>query len=338
MHSMLIARHVARAAAFAVCLAALAAQAERGHQYTLVPITPDATGGGTARGVNDRGDVVGVTVTPGGSGFFSGVAHAFQWRNGTREALAEGSGKSSSAWAVNESGVVAGSIDGTATLWKDGQATSLQFPGEALAINARGDVAGRYWTGGARFAGQEHAFLFRDGVLFDLPALGSFAWATAINEGGVIAGFSQVGNTNVTHAVMWKDMAVTDLGTLGGPQSRALAINDRGDIAGTAEDAAGAFWLVRWNANGGQAEKLLNHHLPNAMNNAGAIVGSDQLTGAGFLYDRGSVTYLTDLPEMKAAGWTAFTPWAINDRGWIVGNAWKPGTAFAGTALLLIPR
>lgn len=70
----------------------------------------------------------------------------------------------------------------------------------------------------------------------------------------------------------------------------------------------------------------------------GAIVGSDQVTGAAFLYEDGAVTALMDLPEMRAAGWTAFTPWGINDRGWIVGSAWKPGIAFSCTALLLIPK
>ena len=337
MYRLSFARHAARAVALTACVAALAAQADRGHEYALVALTPDSAGGGIARAVNNRGDVAGITVTPGSGGFFSSVPHAFLWQNGTRVELGAGAGKSV-AWAVNESGIVAGSVDGIATTWSAGQATSLQIPGEALAIDPRGEVVGRYWTGGALFAGEEHPFLFRDGVLFDLPGLGSTGWATAINASGTVAGFSQVGNTNVTHAVMWRDLAVTDLGTLGGNQSRALAINDRGDIAGTAQDAAGAFWMVRWNANGGAVEKLAAHYLPNAMNNRGAIVGSDQLTGSAFLYEDGTITMLMDLPEMKAAGWTAFTPWGINDRGWIVGSAWKPGIAFSGTALLLVPK
>lgn len=40
---------------------------------------------------------------------------------------------------------------------------------------------------------------------------------------------------------------------------------------------------------------------------------------------------------MRAAGWQTFTPWGINERGWIVGTGWKPGAPFWGTALLLIP-
>jgi len=39
---------------------------------------------------------------------------------------------------------------------------------------------------------------------------------------------------------------MTDLGTLGGATSRALAINDRGQIVGEAETAAGVTHALQW--------------------------------------------------------------------------------------------
>jgi probable HAF family extracellular repeat protein len=77
------------------------------------------------------------------------------------------------------------------------------------------------------------------------------------------------------HAVLWADGTMTDLGTLGGAESNALAINDAGQLAGAAETATGAWHAVLWAGGaptdlgtlGGSRSAAL------ALNNAGQVAG-----------------------------------------------------------------
>ena len=82
----------------------------------------------------------------------------------------------------------------------------------------------------------------------DLGTLGGpFSWATGINNRGWVDGFSTTPGENCTpptpgcndHAFSWRDGAMTDLGTFGGPNSGAgfwgRRPNERGQIAGGAQ-------------------------------------------------------------------------------------------------------
>lgn len=307
-------------------------------QWSVVELTPDSPGGGSASDVNNRGDVVGQTLRQTGPLPFGFTPTAYVWRNGVREDIGSGAGRSSVASAINDKGTIVGAVDGTAYMWKDGVATSLHIAGNAVDINKGEQIAGTYWTGGAIGSGQERPFVMRDGVLFELPMLGtSGAGVGALNDKGVVVGYGLAPATSTTHAVLWQDLAIRDLGTLGGRDSFADRINNHGVIVGRSQDASGARFMARWNVGGGPIEKLQAGFVPFGINDHGAIVGSDQNTGIAFLYEDGVVTNLLELPAMKAGGWKAFTPRAINDHGWIVGTAWKPGVAFWGTAVLLMP-
>jgi probable HAF family extracellular repeat protein len=319
-----------------VCLLSSVAFAERARQWTVVEITPDSPGGGYARALNNAGDVVGGTLTL--QGIFSVIGDAYVWRHGVRQDIGSAAGRDTATWDINERGTIVGTADGIATRWVEGVASSLQVVGQARGINARGDIVGQFWTGGALGSGNDWPFLFRDGAIHTLPTLdASEAAAVGINDAGIAVGYSQVGTTNATHAVLWDNGALRDLETLGGRITMADAINNRGDIVGRAEDGAGRFFMVRWHASGGAPEKLIERCVPGAINDRGDIVCSHQDTGDALLYEDGAITTLNDLPAMRAGGWQTFTPLGINDRGWIVGTAWKPGVAFWGTALLLIP-
>jgi len=340
MHGFMHARHWARAL-LTLALAAGVAQAQSTKAWTVIDLTPDSTGGGFARSVNNRGEVVGHTLTPAGGGIFNNVAHAFLWRNGAREDIGSAAGKNSVAMKINENGTVVGQVDGLAYMWKDGVPTSLNVAGTANAVNNRGDIVGTYWTGGTIGSGQERPYLMRDGLLNDLPTLGTAAGIAVndVNDAGVVAGFAIVPGSSNSHAVVWQDLAIRDLGTLGGgTQSFAYRLDNRGDVVGVAQVASGARFLARWSVNGGAAETLLPNFIPAAINQRGDIAGNDTVTGAPLLYRNGDVTNLLSLPAMQAAGWKAFTPLGMNDRGWIVGNAWKPGAPFWGTAVLLMPN
>jgi probable HAF family extracellular repeat protein len=165
----------------------------------------------------------------------------------------------SAAKAINELGTVVGASGNhlfspkRATWWdRRGRPTELPSDGEfneALAINRAAEVAG--W---ALFPeGGTHACVWKDGLQRFLPELpGAInSQANGINDAGWIVGecgtdkFTDEGFED-THAVLWRGDEVLDLGTLGGSWSRALGINEKGQIVGAAakedESAAAFFW------------------------------------------------------------------------------------------------
>jgi probable HAF family extracellular repeat protein len=90
-----------------------------------------------------------------------------------------------------------------------------------------------------------HAFKWQNGSLTDLGALpgvnSSFgSWITA---NGLVAGLSGNGEIDPltggpeARAVFWNDGQITDLGTLGGNESYANAVNNRGQVVGSAANA-----------------------------------------------------------------------------------------------------
>ncbi|QFZ18392.1 hypothetical protein [Saccharothrix syringae] len=99
---------------------------------------------------------------------------------------------SDSRRALNENGDVVGrrTVDGLsrAVLWRDGELIEFGLPdwSQAIAVNDRGDVVGWQESGGS-----PRGFHWRDGVVTTLPApAGSPAWATDINNSGVVVGHS----------------------------------------------------------------------------------------------------------------------------------------------------
>jgi uncharacterized membrane protein len=88
-----------------------------------------------------------------------------------------------------------------------------------------------------------HAYAWQNGVKTDLGALpgGASSAAFWINSSGLIAGNSQIGETDPLipglpelRAVIWKNGQIRDLGTLGGSSSFSQAVNDRGQVTGLA--------------------------------------------------------------------------------------------------------
>ena len=74
----------------------------------------------------------------------------------------------------------------------------------------------------------------------DLGTLGgTFSWATGINNSGAVSGFSTTPGDIDEHAFFWRDGVMTDLDTLGGPDSGVSfwgrRPNERGEVAGAAQ-------------------------------------------------------------------------------------------------------
>jgi uncharacterized membrane protein len=91
-----------------------------------------------------------------------------------------------------------------------------------------------------------HAFSWRNGKVTDLaPHLGvNSSIANWISDSGLIAGVAETGATDPltgwpeAHATLWKHGIPIDLGTLGGNESFAYALNDRGKVVGGAATEA----------------------------------------------------------------------------------------------------
>ena len=241
------------------------------------------------------------------------IEHAFLWRDGVLNDLGTlpGGPGSCGQW-VNNSGVVVGaSANGAidplvgwpeinAVRWRNGSILNLGTLGGnesvAFAINNRGEIAG--------------------GALNTVPDSYQF---------GVIFPY---GATQV-HAFLWRDGTMKDLGTLGGPDSNALYLNETGDAAGlsytnnipnptTGIPTADPFL---WKDNGMIDLGTLGgvFGLSNGLNNRSQVIGQSDLAGDTtahpFFWDRG---ILTDIGTLGGDNGSAN---GINEAGEVVGTA-----------------
>jgi probable HAF family extracellular repeat protein len=91
----------------------------------------------------------------------------------------------------------------------------------------------------------QHALQLQNGVVSDLGALPGTnnSYANWVNENGVVAGNSENGSIDPLQgfpeirAVVWKSAHIVDLGTFGGYESSAAAINRQGWVTGTATNS-----------------------------------------------------------------------------------------------------
>jgi probable HAF family extracellular repeat protein len=139
--------------------------------------------------------------------------------------------------------------------WNNGTLTKLSALSpsgscsEPLAVNASGEVAGIAENGEVDpldpSINQAHAVRWVNGRVEDLGSLGGYQnGAGAMNDGGQIVGestntipdpFSPLGflEPTQTRAFLWQNGHMQDIGTLGGGDAQAFAINDSGQILGT---------------------------------------------------------------------------------------------------------
>lgn len=134
-----------------------------------------------------------------------------------------------SAAALNRAGLVVGTAQGGAAIWSPKATTYLGalLPGsQGLAINGSGAITGIAGDG---------AFVYAGGALssFGVPLS---TWATSINDGGQVAGFSSEA-FGIRRGFVYAGGAFTDLPTFGGEISVANAINAGGQVAGYASVA-----------------------------------------------------------------------------------------------------
>jgi probable HAF family extracellular repeat protein len=205
----------------------------------------------SASAINDRGQVVGASTTTSGEG------HAFLWQDGTMTDLGTLGGGGSGADAINDEGQIVGMAadppggpdiifdQGRGFVWQDGVMRDLgiDFDGQhgagLAAMNERGQVI---VTTGAL-----DAVLWQNGTQ---TTVGAHSEAHGLNDRGEVVGWhSRVDDVPSDgfvpgNAFLWRDGTMTDLGSLKGTQSRAMGINECGQIVGMS-GKRGVTWYTR---------------------------------------------------------------------------------------------
>ncbi len=273
---------------------------------------------------------------------------AFLYSGGTITPLATlPGGTHANVGGINASGQVVGDSDTGdtvphAVVWSGSTITDLDVYGQssALGINAGGDVVG---TSTAGFDHSSYnAVLWSGGVMTPLWPLGL---AYAINANKQVVGSALMDDG--THAFMYHNGAVQDLGNLGGTgegyfDTEAYAINEAGKAVGYSltPGAGGHAFLYD-----GTIHDLGT--LPGGTGSSAAgINNKDQVVGAAddengnwvaMVYQNGTMTDLNSLIP-STSGWTLQGASGINDKGQIVGYGLDPNhPELQSSAFLLTP-
>lgn len=199
---------------------------------------------GTARSVNDYGQVVGMFTT--GEGFlYDPLAPEPNGLVVAKELPPLVEGKDTQAWGINNNS------------WIVGQAID----------------ATQNWT----------ACLWRDGQIFDIGGLGGGdARAYAINDNNLIVGSAKIAD-NRYHATIFDANSSgnnINLGTLGGVGSNAVAVNNNGQIVGNSRDPNDKLYAFLYQDGAmtglsfSQPYSNWSHSLAHGINDGGFIVGT----------------------------------------------------------------
>jgi probable HAF family extracellular repeat protein len=321
------------------------------HHYKLIDM---GTFGGTFSGLvgpastvlSESGSLVGISDTPNADPFSPNFCFfncfidlAFVWRDGTLTELGPlPGGASSIAAGINGRGQIIGQAqngaidpltgwpEAHAALWDRNKIVDLGTLGgsqsNANAINGRGEVVGAALT--AKIDPFANVSLNPQGTgpCFNLCMQGAtFASSTIFFPAAT-----------ETHAFLWRNGKVLDLGTLGGPDSNAWTINARGEIAGwsftsfDANPSTGAptmdpfFWspengkMIDIGSLGGTSSYVT------MVNDRGQVAGASNLAGDGtehpFLWSKS-----TGMLDLGTLGGTFGHPDWLNDLGEVVGFA-----------------
>lgn len=190
-----------------------------------------------AFGINNRGQVAGYSSARGKP------SKAVLWTSGRPRYLGALGGKGSLANSINDRGEVSGTAATHergvhAILWRGGQMLDLGTLGGRLSL-ATGINNGGQVVGLAQNRDFEPRAFFWNGSIRGLPAAKDafFSIAYSINSKSQIAGYAHTGDYRsdepILHALVWEtDRRIRDLGTLGGIDSYAFAINQNGAVAG----------------------------------------------------------------------------------------------------------
>lgn len=249
--------------------------------YTVTNIGTLGGKASVALSINDYGEVVGYSKTA------DGETHAFRYFRGSLFDLSTLGGKESSARIITNGGILLGD-----SKTPDGRVVPFMGAPNSTLFNL----------------GQQHLF----------------SSAVGANNAGQVVGYRQVTDEHGKlhqRAYLYTTQRTYDLGTFGGKQSDATAINDAGQVVGHlyTEYHDGYQRAVLY--HNGKVREIGTFGGPVstgvAINSAGQVVGYATLPGGGqraFLYVHGKLRNLGTLP-----GGTQSFAYAIDERGRVVG-------------------
>lgn len=289
------------------------------REGSILPLTASDAISSRALAINDSGQVVGTVI--------SGTDDAPRqwpalWAGDLVTKLATISATAGTARAINNEGLIAGNSivanedENHLLLWQ-GESLTKSIPisggvGWANAVNDAGQLVGTIVEG----PDSSRAFLWQADSFTNLGTLGgTSSAANDINEQGQIVGSASVSGDLSSHAFLWEEGLMVDLGTFEeGGASNAEAINNLGMIVGEAE-LGGEPRAVMWQA--GQIVDL-NILLPpesewerlisaDGINDHGWIAGTGLIAGEkrAFLLKPQPLLHELYLPVVAAAGKTA---------------------------------
>lgn len=228
-----------------------------------------------AHGINESGVIAGTALDA------AGESRAVIWRQGRIIDLGQGR---SIGWDINDHGqVLVSRVDDTGAqtsrlIWRNGTVTELgaedayartvgKINNEAKILMLFRDAPGNQPYLGFQQYGSTSGF----GPI----ATPGTNYPNDINNSGIIAAYS-TDELNRTRPATYP-LGQPDLGTLGGPDGNALAVNDHGVLAGVAQTADGASRPVLW-----QNRQIIDltdrglagNEMPVGINNRGQMIAS----------------------------------------------------------------
>lgn len=275
-----------------------------------------AGGLGEANALNDRGEVM-------GSLRIGSDKHAMLWRpmqGDTFRAIDVGWGSVASMNAtghaigsfVDHSIWIPGQGDRGTSRWVEVKGLKTQEPAttQLIAINDRCQIIGAVLQP-ILCAGGTRGFRWQEGVAIDLGTLGGEGCVpTALNASGQVVGYSGlndpdpkgVAGTCSSHAFLWDESRIRDLGTIrSGRISAALGVNASGQVVGWASTRADDRTAV---------DRVAFVFRNEIMQDLNQLIPSD-------------------------SGWNLSEARGINDRGQVIGLGRRNGT---NCGFLLTPR
>jgi probable HAF family extracellular repeat protein len=288
--------------------------------YTLADLGTLGGSFAMASGVNDLGQAVGSMAGP------FGFINAFSFNGtGMTNLTANSSAIAGQANGINNAGQIAGTqqigAQTFATIWNNGVATSVAGGGSyGMAINNSGAVAGMLVNNG-----EGNAFVSVNGTVIDLGTFSGGSWSSAygLNDAEQAAGYGMTASGAFGAFIWTPGQGYTALGTLGGTNSYAMAINNSGVAAGASQVFSG--YLHAFVSNGTAMTDLGtlggNSSYAYGINNAGNVVGYSTTSSHqsdGFL-DEGGVMYDINALLINDPGWQVTELYAINGSNQIVG-------------------
>jgi probable HAF family extracellular repeat protein len=281
----------------------------------------------SATAINERGLIIGYGSSP-------DADHGYLWQNGAPRDLGSLGWCCTEPRDVNEHGDIVGLSERPrgserAFLWQRGKMFDLGTHAarwsEAWDVNDRGEAVGG--QRGMLVGESGNALLWEAGRTHDLGTLAGddFSVACAINELGQVVVNSwredpRPGEADTVRAFAWWRGQTTALGALGGIESEALAVNDRGQVVGRSETSSGAWHGFVWQQGtmidlgtlgGAESEAV-------AVNERGQVAGRSQTRSGswhGFVWENGR---MVDLGTAQEA--TECDVSDLNERGQIVSS------------------